>query len=133
MSSLKKIIGNNKGEKMNWYLDVIKKYAVFNGRARRKEYWMFFLFNLIIGIIITAIEITIGITNGLAGGIYGLALLLPGIGVTIRRLHDTEHSGWWILIMFVPLVGLYLLYLLIKDSDPEENQYGLNPKAESAA
>jgi uncharacterized membrane protein YhaH (DUF805 family) len=114
---------------MNWYLDVLKKYAVFNGRARRTEYWMFFLFNIIIAIVLAVIEGIIG-SPGVLGLIYGLAVLLPGIGVSIRRLHDTNRSGWWLLIGLVPVIGaIVLLVFFVQDSQPGENQYGPNPKA----
>lgn len=114
---------------MNWYLDVLKKYAVFNGRARRKEYWMFFLFNIIIMVVLGIVEGIVG-GPGVLAGIYGLAVLLPGIAVSIRRLHDTDRSGWWLLIGLVPLIGaIVLLVFFVQDSQAAENQYGPNPKA----
>ena len=113
---------------MNWYVDVLKKYAVFDGRARRKEYWMFALFNIIIAIVLNVIEMAIG-TYGIIGVLYALAVLLPGIGVTIRRLHDTGRSGWWILIALVPFVGAIILIIFAaQDGTPGQNQYGPNPK-----
>jgi uncharacterized membrane protein YhaH (DUF805 family) len=115
---------------VNWYLDVLKnKYATFDGRARRKEYWMFFLFNILVAIGLGIVEALIG-TVGLIGGLYALAVLIPGIAVTIRRLHDTSRSGWWILIVLVPAVGtLILLIFMVLDSQPGGNEYGPNPKA----
>jgi len=115
---------------MNWYLDVLKnKYATFDGRARRKEYWMFFLFNILVAIGLGIVEALIG-TAGLIGGLYGLAVLIPGIAVTVRRLHDTSRSGWWILIVLIPAVGtLILLIFMVLDSQPGDNAYGPNPKA----
>ncbi len=116
---------------MNWYIDVLKKYAVFSGRARRQEYWMFALFNAIIAIALGFIEGLVG-GPGIVGSIYGLATLLPNIGVSIRRLHDTSRSGWWLLIGFIPVIGgIILLVFFVFDSTPEENQYGPNPKAAS--
>jgi uncharacterized membrane protein YhaH (DUF805 family) len=113
---------------MNWYIDVIKKYAVFDGRARRKEYWMFFLFNILIAIALGILEGIVG-SPGILGMIYALALLLPGIGVTIRRLHDTDRSGWWILIGFVPVVGaIVLLVFMCLDGTSGANQFGPDPK-----
>ncbi|MDP9142351.1 MAG: DUF805 domain-containing protein, partial [Pseudomonadota bacterium] len=85
---------------MNWYLDVLKKYAVFNGRARRQEYWMFYLFYIIVALVLGFVDGMLG-TTGVLGGIYLLATLLPLIGVSIRRLHDTDRSGWWLLIGLV--------------------------------
>ncbi|MGU5664467.1 DUF805 domain-containing protein [Aeromonas sanarellii] len=123
---------------MNWYLEVLKKYAVFSGRARRKEYWFFVLFNIIISIVLAVID---GVTGsfsaeagmGLLGGIYSLAVLIPGIAVSVRRLHDTERSGWWLLIALVPLIGaIVLLVFMVQDSKPGQNQYGANPKEATA-
>lgn len=119
---------------MNWYLQVLKKYAVFNGRARRSEYWYFVLFNLIVSIVLGIVD---GITGGyspeagigLLGGIYTLAVLIPSIAVSVRRLHDTERSGWWLLIAFIPLIGaIVLLVFMVQDSKPGSNKYGENPK-----
>ena len=119
---------------MNWYLEALKKYAVFSGRARRKEYWYFFLFNLLISIVLAVIDSMIGIFDaeagiGLLGGIYGLAVLIPGLAVSVRRLHDTDRSGWWLLIVLIPLIGaIVILVFMVQDSKLGENQYGSNPK-----
>lgn len=118
---------------MNWYLDVLKKYAVFSGRARRKEFWMFALFNFIIGFVLGIIDGVLGLTMegglGILGLLYSLAVLIPGIAVTIRRLHDTDRSGAWLLLIFVPVIGwiaLFVFYVL--DGTPGENRFGSNPK-----
>ena len=117
---------------MNWYLEVLKKYAVFSGRARRKEYWMFFLFNIIIAIVLGILEGIFGL-SGILTTLYFLAVLIPGIAVSIRRLHDSGRSGWWLLIGFIPVVGaVVLLIFMVLDSKPGENQYGANPKTETA-
>lgn len=119
---------------MDWYLKVLKQYADFSGRARRKEYWYFFLFNLLIAFALGVID---GVTGsfsqqlgmGLLGGIYSLFVLIPGLAVSVRRLHDTGRSGWWLLISLVPLIGaIVLLVFLVSDSKPEENEYGASPK-----
>ena len=113
---------------MNWYLEVLKKYAVFEGRARRTEYWMFFLINIIIAFAIGFIEGLLG-SPGVVGIIYSLGVLIPGIAVAVRRLHDTDRSGWWLLIGFIPLIGaIVLLIFLVQDSTPDQNSYGSNPK-----
>ncbi len=82
---------------MNWYLEVLKKYAVFNGRARRKEYWIFFLFNIVIGLVLGFIEGIAGVASdsdqSVLATLYMLAVLLPGLAVGARRLHDTGRSG----------------------------------------
>jgi len=112
-------------------LEVLKKYTVFTGRAHRQEYAMFFIFNMIITIVIGLLEGLIG-TFGVIGAIYSLAILLPSIAVSIRRLHDTNRSGWWILIGLIPLLGtIVLLVFMALDSQPDENQYGPNPKLNS--
>ncbi|MBN2584135.1 MAG: DUF805 domain-containing protein [Planctomycetes bacterium] len=117
---------------MNWYIGVLKKYAVFDGRARRKEYWMFVLFNIIISFVLGIIDGLIGYP--VLGLIYSLAVLLPGLGVSIRRLHDTGRSGWWILIGFVPIVGfIILLVFMVTEGTKGENAYGPDPKAGEAA
>ncbi len=122
---------------MNWYLGVLKKYAVFNGRARRKEYWMFFLLNLIIAFVLGFIEGFTGIApesnQSILVNLYSLVVLIPGIAVSVRRLHDTDRSGWWLLIALVPLIGaIVLLVFMVQDSKPGHNQYGVNPKEATA-
>ncbi len=123
---------------MNLYITALKKYAVFDGRARRKEYWMFTLFYIIFFIVAMVLDVLLGTDSGDLGfisisGLYMLALLLPSWAVTVRRLHDVGKSGWWIFIKLVPIIGEILLFiLLVTDSQPGENQYGPNPKAVSA-
>jgi len=119
---------------MDWYIAVIKKYAVFSGRARRKEYWYFVLFNILVSIGLSFIDTATGTVNaetgyGLLSGIYSLAVLIPSLAVLIRRLHDTDRSGWWILIGLIPVIGwIVLLVFVVQDSHPGQNQYGDNPK-----
>ena len=123
---------------MNWYLEVLKKYGVFNGRARRKEYWYFVLFNIIISVALAVIDGVTGTFSaeagmGLLGGIYILAVLIPSIAVSVRRLHDTDRNGWWLLIGLIPLIGgIVLLIFMVQNSKPDENQYGSNPKNTTA-
>lgn len=118
---------------MNWYFAVLKKYAVFAGRARRREYWVFILINLLISLVLGVIDKTMGIADedgwGPFRGIYTLVILLPSIAVTVRRLHDTGRSGWWVLIGLLPCIGaIVLLVFTVDDSQTGENQYGPNPK-----
>src|SRR3954451_25317673 len=103
---------------MNWYVDVLKKYAVFSGRARRQEYWMFFLFNLIIAIVLAVGGRIIG--TSILSAVYSLAVLLPGLGVAVRRLHDTDRSGWWILIGLIPLVGAIILIVFLASEGKQQ-------------
>ncbi|MDT9689055.1 DUF805 domain-containing protein [Streptomyces sp. P9(2023)] len=113
---------------MNWYLDVLKKYAVFNGRARRQEYWMYMLFNLIAYIVVAVVDVVLT-TQPLLTGIYALGVFLPTLGVTVRRLHDTGRSGWWILIGAIPLVGFIILIVFYAtEGNQTDNSYGPNPK-----
>ncbi|MDF1484370.1 DUF805 domain-containing protein [Ramlibacter sp. H39-3-26] len=123
---------------MNWFLVALKKYATFSGRAQRAEYWYFVLFYLIIFVVLSIID---GLTGsfsadaglGLLGGLLTLALFIPSLAVTVRRLHDTGRSGWWLLIAFVPLVGaIVLLVFTVQDSAAGDNAYGPNPKGSAA-
>lgn len=123
---------------MNWYLEALRKYATFEGRARRKEYWFFILFNVLAVVVLGIIDVVLGTSSkeaglGLLSGIYLLAVLLPALAVTVRRLHDTDRSGWWILIEFIPLIGgLVLLIFTLLDSTPGSNRFGPSPKGEVA-
>ena len=121
-----------------WYVEVIRKYAVFEGRARRKEYWNFVLLNAVIAIVLSTIDGAIGwgadVGVGLLGGLYSLFVLVPSLAVLYRRLHDTGRSGWFILFSFIPVVGwIILLVFVCLDSQPGENQYGPNPKEDDAS
>ncbi len=114
---------------MNYYLSVLKKYAVFSGRSRRAEYWYFLLFNFIIAFILAIISFVVGDNFGILGLLYGLAVFLPGLGVSVRRLHDIGKSGWMLLVSLIPLIGtIWLLILMVTDSNPGDNKYGPNPK-----
>ena len=121
---------------MNWFLKAFKQYAVFSGRARRKEYWMFVLFAFIIQILAAVLDNLLDITFPgpymFYGPIYiiaGLVMILPNLAVTIRRLHDTGKSGWFIFISLIPFIGsIWLLVLMFTNSQPGENSYGPNPK-----
>jgi uncharacterized membrane protein YhaH (DUF805 family) len=118
---------------MSWFVGVYKKYAVFSGRARRKEYWFFSLF-FTIALVLLAIADGISGTMGLFSGVYLLGSLLPAFAVTVRRLHDTDRSGWWALITFIPLIGvIVLLVFCCLDSSPGLNRFGANPKLETAS
>ena len=118
---------------MNWYIEVFKKYAVFSGRARRMEYWMFFLFSMIALVIMAVLDhifkTTFGrLQWGLFYCIYGLAAFLPGIAVAVRRLHDTNKSGWMYLVGFIPIAGaIWLLILFATAGTVGDNNYGPDP------
>ena len=112
---------------MSWYLHVLKNYVQFNGRARRKEYWLFTLFNAIVSLIIYIIG-RFAHASWLTD-IYALAVFLPSLAVSVRRLHDIGRRGWWILLELIPLVGSIILIVFdCLDSQPGPNKYGENPK-----
>jgi uncharacterized membrane protein YhaH (DUF805 family) len=123
---------------VSWYLEALKKYAVFHGRSRRAEYWYFVLFNLIVAVVLAGIDTLLGTFSsaqniGLMSGIYSLAVIIPTLAVTFRRLHDIDRSGWWILINLVPLIGtIVLLVFALMDGTPGDNRYGPNPKGATA-
>ncbi len=116
---------------MNWYIEVLKKYAVFSGRARRKEFWFFVLFNLLASIILVVIDVFLGTFNqetgsGLLGSIYALGVFIPYLAVTVRRLHDTNRSGWWIMM---PLATIILVGILAAIVIPMSGTDGANETA----
>lgn len=121
---------------MDWYLEVLKKYAVFTGRARRREYWMFTLINSLIIFGLGFIATFTGDINGPVSELavvvaigYYIGIIGPVLSVSVRRLHDTGRSGWWLLIALVPLVGsIAVLVFMVLDSQQGPNQYGSNPK-----
>lgn len=119
---------------MNWYLKVLGQYADFSGRARRTEYWMFILINMLLAIAAMILDNLMGITFGSIGYgpiylLYSIALIIPSLAVGVRRLHDIGKSGWMMLISFIPLIGaIWLIVLFVKEGDHGVNQYGANPK-----
>jgi uncharacterized membrane protein YhaH (DUF805 family) len=120
---------------MNWYIKVLKQYADFKGRARRTEYWMFVLFNIIFAFVAAFLDGLLGlrfsyeVPYGPIYVIYGLAVFIPGLAVLVRRLHDTNKSGWMFLVALIPLVGgIILLVFLASDGTKGENKYGPDPK-----
>lgn len=122
------------GAQMNWYLEALGKYAVFTGRARRKEFWYFNLCSLLIMVILMFIDLFTRTFSpefgfGLLGGIYILAVFFPQLSVQVRRLHDTSRSGWWVCLAVIPVVGpLVLLFFFTQDTHVGTNEYGPNPK-----
>jgi len=118
---------------MEYYKTVLKKYAVFDGRARRMEYWMFVLFSAIVSIVLSIVDAMLSLNApggfGLLSGLYSVAVLIPSIAVAVRRLHDTNRSGWWIFIGIIPVLGwVALIVFMFLDSTPGDNKYGPNPK-----
>lgn len=120
---------------MDWYLKVLKQYFDFTGRARRKEYWMFALISAIISVVLTLVDMGTGMYNdiygtGLLSTVYSLAVLIPSIAVSVRRLHDTDHSGWWLFLLLIPLLGALIILVVMCFNSKDDNEYGPNPKTE---
>ncbi|MDR1816732.1 MAG: DUF805 domain-containing protein [Puniceicoccales bacterium] len=129
---------------MNYYLGCWKKYAVFDGRARRREYWFFTLFNVLVSCAVQLLGVLLGRSLSSGGAMsefetlsvvvllspgYSLAVLLPSLAVSVRRLHDTGRSGWNLLWMLLPIIGYIVLFVFtVLDSQPGPNKYGPNPK-----
>ncbi len=119
---------------MNWYLKCLKQYADFLGRARRKEYWMFVFFNICIALVLGFIDGLCGwlspkVGLGVLGGIYSLCVFIPGLAVSVRRLHDIGKSGWNYLFILIPLIGpILILIWFCKEGERKSNAWGLDPK-----
>lgn len=128
---------------MEWMLMPLKRYAEFSGRSRRKEYWMFALLNLLLSVFIGLVALILYTLDWseeammtvmgplmVAGVIYSLIAFVPGIAVTIRRLHDTDRSGWNILWGLVPVIGTFMLiYFYVSEGTPGPNRFGADPKS----
>ncbi|MDD1784311.1 DUF805 domain-containing protein [Enterovibrio sp. ZSDZ35] len=123
---------------MDWYIGVLKKYVQFNGRARRKEYWMFLLFNILISLTLSFVDEYFGTFDpargiGTIGLVYAALVFLPTLAVTVRRLHDTNRSGWWALVGLIPLGVFVLLALQAIQGDKGDNRFGADPKGSQAS
>jgi uncharacterized membrane protein YhaH (DUF805 family) len=128
---------------MKWYLKVLNNYATFSGRARRSEFWFFVLFNMIFALVAMGIDNVLGTTFKMGYGVslpygylylvYVLAVLIPGLAVAVRRLHDVGKSGWMYFIVLIPIIGsIWLLVLFFTDSEVGSNKWGENPKEVAA-
>ena len=127
---------------MSWFVGAVKKYAVFAGRARRKEFWFFYLFYVIFALAAAIVDSVLGTeysvgetaSIGLFSSVFVIAMMLPTFAVLARRLHDIGRSGWWILIGLIPIIGaIVLLIFTVRDSQEGENRFGPNPKEAAAA
>jgi uncharacterized membrane protein YhaH (DUF805 family) len=108
---------------MDYFIGALKKYADFTGRARRQEYWMFILIYMIINIFLAVLGLE------LISALVGLGLLIPSISIAARRLHDTGRSGWWQLIVLIPIIGFIVLIVFLAQDGHDANDYGINPKS----
>jgi uncharacterized membrane protein YhaH (DUF805 family) len=119
---------------MNWYLHALRNYANFSGRARRQEFWMFVLFNILFTVGAMVLDNALGIADPMTmyGPIYllyALAVFVPGLAVSVRRLHDVGRSGWFLFIALLPIIGwIWLLVLYLTEGQPMLNKWGANPK-----
>ena len=118
---------------MHWFFSAVEKYAVFRGRASRREYWFFFLFYFLIMVVLAFVDVLFGAFSDMAGlgllsGLFVLGMVVPSLALGVRRLHDVGRSGWWLLAGFVPMIGsLILLVFAVKKGDAGENRYGPVP------
>lgn len=120
---------------MQWYLGAFSKYAVFQGRARRSEYWFFMLFYIIGLFVVSLVDVMLGTfpdsaSIGILGSIFAIGHFLPAISLQVRRLHDTGSSGWWSLLVLIPFIGsLVLFFFMVSEGEYQANYWGANPKA----
>lgn len=117
---------------MKWFIKVVKNFAVFKGRASRREYWMFILFFILFSLVLAFIDGLIGTFDpvsgfGLFSGLFALLMLLPNIAVTVRRLHDTGRSGLWAIAFVIPILNLVLFIFMLLPSSYGDNKYGPDP------
>jgi len=112
---------------MEYFIDAFKKYADFSGRASRQQYWMFILIFMLIYFVLAAIDAALGMIA--LSAIFNLAGLIPSLSIAARRLHDTGRSGWWQLIIFLPLIGIIVLIVFLVQDSHEQNEHGENPKS----
>ncbi|MBB3321858.1 MULTISPECIES: DUF805 domain-containing protein [Atlantibacter] len=117
---------------MDWYFKVIRNYIGFGGRARRKEYWMFVLVNVILTTVLSIVDSILGWQTesgqGYLAGIYGLLVFLPWWAVQFRRLHDTDRSAWWLLLLLIPVIGWIVIFIFnCQRGTPGENRFGPDP------
>ena len=118
---------------MDWYFKVLKNYVGFRGRARRKEYWMFYLVSIVLTLVLSLLDKMLGFQaagdEGILTAIYGLLIFLPSWAVQFRRLHDTNRSAWWLLLLLIPVIGwLIILIFNCQNGTPGENRFGEDPK-----
>ncbi|ROP58112.1 uncharacterized membrane protein YhaH (DUF805 family) [Enterobacter sp. BIGb0383] len=118
---------------MDWYLSVIRNYIGFTGRARRKEFWMFILVSAILAAVLSIVDKILGWQlgdgQGILATIYSLLVFVPSLAVHFRRLHDTDRSAWWLLLMLIPIVGwIALIVFNCQSGTPGDNRFGPDPK-----
>lgn len=118
---------------MNYFIDALKNYATFSGRATRSQYWYFVLISSLIYIALIVVDLITGTYNeeagiGLLSAIFTIALFIPNLAILVRRLHDTNRTGWWLFILLIPIIGFIVLLIFLCIDSKEDNKYGVNPK-----
>ncbi len=118
---------------MDWYLKVLRNYMGFSGRARRKEYWMFVLVSFVLGVVLSIVDGILGWhlykEQGVLTTLYGLLIFIPSWAVQFRRLHDTDRTAWWLLLLIIPIIGLLVIFIFnCQSGTPGPNRYGASPK-----
>ena len=111
--------------------DAFAKYARFSGRSSRAAYWWFYLFTLIVFVIAAAIDAALD-TGGIVYALVAIGLLLPSVAVTVRRFHDAGHSGWWLLLLIVPLIGVIVALIFTLQGSKPPNKWGPGPDHSTA-
>lgn len=118
---------------MNYFIDALKNYATFSGRATRSQYWYFVLISSLIYIGLIVVDLITGTYNeevgiGLLSAIFTIALFIPNLAILVRRLHDTNRTGWWFFILLIPIIGFIVMLIFLCIDSKEDNKYGVNPK-----
>lgn len=116
---------------MEYFIDALRRYADFTGRATRQQYWMFYLFYMIIYIALLFVDAAIGTV--FISAIFSLVLLIPSLSIAARRLHDTSRSGWWQLILIIPFIGAIVLIIFLAQASHDDNEYGPGPNSGSGS
>lgn len=125
---------------LDWMLMPLRRYADFSGRSRRKEYWMFIVGVIVAAVLVGIIEGVLGM-SGMVGGVYGpltlvllLGIIVPSIAVQVRRFHDQDKSGWFVLLSFIPFLGgLIVLVFMCLEGTKGPNRFGADPKNPTSA
>ena len=117
---------------MDTYVEVLRKYAVFSGRAPRLEFWLFTLINVVVALVLGILGVLVAWIVYLEV-LFALAVLIPSLAVTVRRLHDTGRSGWWYFVVLIPLIGLIVLIIFLVQGSDQDNEHGPRPNAQAGA
>jgi uncharacterized membrane protein YhaH (DUF805 family) len=117
---------------MKEFKSALQNYAVFSGRATRRDYWIFQLFYFLIGLVLSMVDMEMGLYSwelkaGPLSGVFGAAILIPWVAIAVRRMHDSGHSGWWVLLALIPLLGTLPYFIFMLLGSDGDNEYGPRP------